>query len=133
MLEGDHLVNDAKDKATLLNDYFCSQSKLSNADAPLLNLMEFQNSNTLSEVSTSAREVNDMLKSIDISKACRVDGIRNYLLKMCTNAIAPSLWRFFNISLSKGHFPTVWKSANVVPIFKKDNRQLKSNYRPFLF
>ena len=100
LLEGDRLVNNAKDKATLLNDYFCSQSKLSNADAPLPNLMGFPNTNTLSEVSTSAREVNDMLKSIDISKACGVDGIGNYLLKKCANAIAPSLSRFFNISLS---------------------------------
>jgi hypothetical protein len=29
-----------------------------------------------------------------------------------------------------GVFPLKWKLANVVPIFKKDNRQSKENYRP---
>ena len=41
LLEGDCLVTDSKDKATLLNDYFSSQSILPNSDAPLPNLIEF--------------------------------------------------------------------------------------------
>lgn len=130
LLEGDSLVSDAKDKATLLNDYFCSQSKLSNEDAPLPTLRDFQNSKTLSVVSTSEQEVGVLLKNVDTSKACGVDGIGNSLIRMCATAIAPSLASFFNISFSRGHFPSAWKFANVVPIFKKDNRQLKGNYRP---
>ena len=130
LLEGDCLVTDSKDKATLLNDYFSSQSILPNSDAPLPNLIEFQNAKTLSVVSTTENEVFDLLKSVDISKACGVDGIGNSLLKISAVGISSSLSRFFNISLAKGFFPAAWKLANVVPIFKKDNRQLKSNYRP---
>ena len=37
---------------------------------------------------------------------------------------------FVNLSLQSGVFPDDWKQANVTPIFKKDDRQLKSNYRP---
>ena len=70
LLEGDCLVTDSKDKATLLNDYFSSQSILPNSDAPLPNLIEFQNAKTLSVVSTTENEVFDLLKSVDISKAC---------------------------------------------------------------
>ena len=29
-----------------------------------------------------------------------------------------------------GSFPNQWKLANVIPIFKKDDRQSKLNYRP---
>ena len=43
---------------------------------------------------------------------------------------ASSLSRIFNISLANGFFPTIWKLANVIPIFIKNNRQLESNYRP---
>ena len=78
-MEGDCLVTGPKDKATLLNDYFCSQSMLLNADAPLPNLIEFQNAKTLSVVSTTDNEVLDLLKSVDVSKACGVDGIGNSL------------------------------------------------------
>ena len=45
LLEGDCLVTDSKDKATLMNDYFASQSMLSNPGEPLPNLIEFQNTN----------------------------------------------------------------------------------------
>ena len=34
-----------------------------------------------------------------------------------------------NLSLSEGKFPDAWKLANVTPIFKKDDRQSKVNYR----
>ncbi len=37
-----------------------------------------------------------------------------------------------NLSLQLGEFPTEWKKANVIPIYKKKNCQHKSNYRPIL-
>ena len=36
----------------------------------------------------------------------------------------------FNISLHNAIFLTDWKKADVCPVFKKDNPQLISNYRP---
>ena len=35
-----------------------------------------------------------------------------------------------SICLSLGHFPSEWKLASVILIFKNDNRQLKVNCRP---
>ena len=35
-----------------------------------------------------------------------------------------------NTSLSLGQFTYLWKLANVLPLFKTDSRQLKSNYQP---
>ena len=38
---------------------------------------------------------------------------------------------FTNLSFDLGKFPFQWKLANVIiPLFKKDDRQLKNNYRP---
>ena len=31
---------------------------------------------------------------------------------------------------AKGTFPEMWKRGNVFPVHKKENRQLKENYRP---
>ena len=36
----------------------------------------------------------------------------------------------FQKCMTSGKFPDSWKYANVVPIHKKGNRQLKMNYRP---
>ena len=40
------------------------------------------------------------------------------------------LSRIINESLLQGVYPSLWKFANVIPIFKKDDRQSKVNYRP---
>ena len=36
----------------------------------------------------------------------------------------------FNFSLSKGKVPSLWKQANVTPVFKKNDPSGVSNYRP---
>jgi hypothetical protein len=34
------------------------------------------------------------------------------------------------LSLQLGEYPTEWKKANIIPIYQKENRQHKNNYRP---
>jgi hypothetical protein len=130
LIENNCLVSDAKEKAALFNDYFVTQSRVNDTDATLPNLEVFQSCITLSNISTSEYEVKKLLQNVDTSKACGADGVGNALLKASANNIACSFSRFINQSLSMGVFPLKWKLANVVPIFKKDNRQSKENYRP---
>ena len=58
------------------------------------------------------------------------DGIPSYFLKRIVRAILPFLTHLFNISLSLATVPSQWRSAIVIPIFKKGSRNLVSNYRP---
>ncbi len=60
-----------------------------------------------------------------IIKACGYDGIGNKILKITT-----SFTSIVNLSLHSRIFHDQWKLANVIPIFKKDDRQSKLNYRP---
>ena len=52
------------------------------------------------------------------------------MLKECSDALSYPLCRLFNLSLQKHQFPSSWKVANVVPIFKKSDPQKVENYRP---
>ena len=36
----------------------------------------------------------------------------------------------FDKSLKNGVFPEIWKRANLVPVHKKENKNLVKNYRP---
>lgn len=38
------------------------------------------------------------------------------------------LTHIFNICLKKGHFPSVWKSGNIFPLYKSGSRNLIENY-----
>ena len=51
-------------------------------------------------------------------------------LLRCAVMVFVSISLVLSMSFSLGHFPSKWKLANVIPIFKNDNRQLKVNCRP---
>ena len=50
--------------------------------------------------------------------------------KSSRSFLSPVLTNIFNACISTGYFPKVLKTAEVVPIFKKGERELCSNYRP---
>ena len=52
------------------------------------------------------------------------------MLQLCATEVALPLCLIFQKCLSTGTFPDLWKRANVQPILKQNNRQIKSNYRP---
>ena len=70
------------------------------------------------------------MRSVDISKASGSDGIGNKMIKFCSESLYLFFAKFVNFSFALGQYSTAWKMANVVPIFKKGNSQLKVNYRP---
>ena len=52
------------------------------------------------------------------------------MLKRVSKTVAKPLCIIFNRSLQEGIFPDKWKQGNLVPIFKKGEKSIPSNYRP---
>jgi hypothetical protein len=63
-------------------------------------------------------------------KAIGPDSITSCILKAAADQLAPILTELYQTSLNTGVVPQDWKDAHVVPLFKKDERHLASNYRP---
>ena len=72
----------------------------------------------------------DCLYNLKINKASGPDLISPRLLKEGAIVLARPFSVIFNRSLQQGYFPSAWKTANVSPIHKKDEKSLTSNYRP---
>ena len=125
---GDIMVDDYA-KAKLLNDYFASQSTLNLTNTHTLPLKHNSNAApvpTLSEITTSEREVLQMLNSLDSNKSTGPDEIPVKLLKLSAVLIAEPLSKLFNRSITLGVYPSKFKEANVRPIFK--NKGSPSDY-----
>ena len=84
----------------------------------------------LDSIIVTPEEVRDTLKSLPIGKAAGPDLINNRLLKELAQPLALHLSDLFNLSLSSGSVPNIWKEANVSPIHKKNDPSDVSNYRP---
>ena len=50
--------------------------------------------------------------------------------KLCGESVYKPLNFIFKSYLETGQFPSDWKKVNVVPVFKKGNKQLLKNYCP---
>ena len=52
------------------------------------------------------------------------------MLLLCDNSVVLPLKIIFQNILVSSLYPDMWKLANVIPIFKKGDKQLIKNYRP---
>ena len=67
---------------------------------------------------------------LDPKKAHGWDDLSINMIKLCDIEIVKPLYLIYMKCLEIRRFPSSWKKANVLLIHKKENRQLKKNYRP---
>ena len=118
-----------QDKATTLNDYFCSISTIDDLNIELP-VFENRTEISLSHIVITQSEVTDILNTLKVNKATGPDGISHRMLKNCSISLAIPLCLLFNLSLRLHTYPSLWKLAHVTPIFKKGDKSVASNYRP---
>lgn len=128
ILDGDILISEPKEKADLFNNYFASQSCIPNSETAEVPFLVPYSPHFMASISADEELVYNLLSTVVVAKACGCDGIRNKMIKLCSAGLCKVFTRLINLSISLGQFPSAWKFANVLPLFKKDNRQLKSNY-----
>jgi hypothetical protein len=71
-----------------------------------------------------------LITKLPTSKATGVDKISTKVLQVAAPAVAQPLTKIFNKSIVLGQFPSEWKAARVIPVFKKGQRTMLDNYRP---
>ena len=79
---------------------------------------------------TTYFEVLQEINSLKNKKSCGYDNIPVYSFKVAAKVLATPLSILFNYSFRYGIFPDCLKTAKVVPIFKKGNKNEINNYRP---
>jgi len=131
IVDGDSIASSNTEKAEILNSFFAAQSTMPPAP-PDHELPPFRylTNDPISYIQTSQEEVYKILTRLNTNKACGPDLISNKILKECAMSLSQPLADLFNKSFNQGEFPQPWKHANVTPVYKKGDRQSKTNYRP---
>ena len=81
-------------------------------------------------VNESDENIEKIIDSIKTNVATGIDSIPSKIIKESKTIIAPYLTKIINISFETKTFPDVLKKAIIKPIFKKDDKNDISNYRP---
>ena len=87
-------------------------------------------SETPSMITVDWKGIHALLMNLKTKKATGPDEIPAFILKAAATELAPALANMFKLSLNLGEVPQDWREASVVPLFKKVDRHLASNYRP---
>ena len=73
-----------------------------------------------------SEEISDIIQILHPNKASGPDVISHKMLKLCPNKIALPLQIIFNKFLQQSKYPTNWKLAHVIAVFKKGNSSLQT-------
>ena len=129
------LSADKQDIANLLNQYFVNVGGNLASALPLSSVSfkryigpPIQNSIFVSSI--SIEEVYNLINSMSGGTAAGDDGFSLDLIKNNVDSLAGPLTHIFNLSLYSGIVPHAFKLAKVIPLFKKGDEKLPSNYRP---
>lgn len=75
-------------------------------------------------------EVLKKLKALNPSKATGHDNIPAKFLSDAAEIITPCITYLINLSIDQGQFPSYFKLARVIPLYKKGVKSDPGNYRP---
>ena len=78
----------------------------------------------------NAKEIKDIIRYLKWKSSYGYDEIPLRILKISAPYIISPLIYLRNKSMTTGIFPTRLKYSQIVPIFKKGNKQELTNYRP---
>ena len=70
------------------------------------------------------------MRNLNPSKSSGMQGIPIKFIKPASILLAPVLTKLFNIAIEQATFPTIFKTAEVVPVYKNGSKLNCSNYRP---
>ena len=78
----------------------------------------------------SRDDVASMFKNVKVNKATGPDKITGKLIKTCHLQLCSVFHVLFQLCVEMGEIPLLWKTTEIVPISKKPNPVLLSDYRP---
>ena len=96
----------------------------------IIPILGFLTNKRLDNITIKDNEIISLIRKINPNKATGSDGIFGQMLLLCDESVILPLQIIFTNILTTSIYPTIWKLANVTPVFKKGDKQLIKNYRP---
>lgn len=128
-----YVTNNPSEACELFLNFFSSVYEPSDPNNTFIDpscLGHSNNADMISNIHFSMDAIVSALKSLDVTKGAGPDGIPPIFFKLTRDTICLPLYVLFNQSISEGKLPSIWKSANVVPVHKSGSRHDVQNYRP---
>ena len=120
----------AAKKAKTFNDFFCQQCQPISNDSIVTLTPTCYTNKRLNDIIFNYYKILKIIQSLDTNKAHGRDDTSVRMLKLNCPFIIKPLHIILCNCLKLRTFPDDWKKGNVVPVHKKGNKNVVSDYRP---
>ena len=124
MFINNKLVTDFQEKTNVFKSFFAKQYSPIPSSSALPAKISYMTKDRIKTLCFCKSDVIKLIKALDVSKAHGHDGISVKMIKICADSIAHPITLIFQNSLAAGTFANDWKKANIVPIHKKNDKQI---------
>ena len=129
IIDNNKYISNFSQKSNIFNDYFANQCNILD-NGSILPEVAYKTNLSVYHINITINHIVDIINKMHPNKAGGYDEISVRMLQLCPVEVALPLQIIFQKCIDTGIFPDSWKYANVQPVHKKNNRQIKSNYRP---
>ena len=155
LIENEKVVSDERELVKIFNEYFSNivpnldiqrpPSIILHHDPVLNAVKKFENHPSILEIKkqipsdvafpfsfrkVTLTEIINEIKNLDESKATQSNDIQTKVIEENCDIFATFITENFNNMIENSVFPDSLKQADIKPVYKKDSRNEKENYRP---
>ena len=114
----------------IFNTFFANQCSLLDTDS-VLPQENIKTNLRINIIPLDEAKILALIHALDANKAHGWDDISIQMIKICDESLVKPLRKIYQFSLDSCIFPSKWKKANVVPVYKnKGDKSIAKNYRP---
>ena len=130
LLVNDKFVTDMKTKADIFNKFFTEQCTPLKNDSKIPTNQIFLTQSRLSSLDFNEDKTLKIIRALNIHQAHGHDDISIRMIKICDKSLLKLLTILFQNSTKSSCYPVIWKRSNIIPVHKRNDKQLVKNYRP---
>ena len=109
--------------------FFVDQCSIIN-NGSVLPEISYKTNKRLTNIITSSQNLCKIIKNLNPNKAHGHDKISIKMIQICGDSIIPPLKMILESAIKLSVFPDSWKKGNIIPVHKKESKNLIKNYRP---
>ena len=126
-MEDDKFVTDMKTKEDIFNQFFAEQYTALKNDSKLPSNQIYLRQSRLVSLNFNEDEILKIIRALNPQKAHGYDDISIRMIKICDKSLLKPLIILFKNSTKSSQYPDIWKRSNIIPVHKKNDKQLVIN------
>ena len=128
ILIDDRFVTDIQSKGNIFNKFFADQCIPLKNDSVLPTNQMFLTQARLGSLDFNEGEILKIIRPLNVNKAHGHDDISIRMIKICEKSLLKPLIILSENSNESSCYPDIWKKSNIIPVHKKNEKQLVKNY-----